>query len=91
MARRLSPQLQPSLRNVSTFSANDDIRISTNNIIKGTIENIEAGDLLCTVTVRISCGVIGAVVVKEAFEAMGLSKGDAVRAIVKTNEIMLSA
>ena len=70
---------------------NEDIRISTKNIIKGHVETIEAGELLCTVTMRISCGSISAIVVREALENMQLSPGDAVKAIVKTNEIMLSA
>jgi len=74
-----------------TLITNEELSISTNNIIRGKITSIEYGTLLCVVSIGISCGTISAVVVREAFDKMNLSKGEMVSALVKTNEIMLSA
>ena len=64
--------------------------LSARNHLKGTIEEIQFGDLLAHVTLRTSDGVIESVITRRSAEEMGLKAGDAVTAVAKATEVMLS-
>ena len=64
--------------------------LSARNHLKGTIEEIQFGDVLAHVTLRTSDGVIESVITRRSAEEMGLKAGDAVTAVVKAAEVMLS-
>ena len=64
--------------------------LSARNHLKGTIEEIQLGDVLAHVTVRVAAGVIESVITRRSAEEMGLKKGDAVTAVVKATEVMVS-
>ncbi|MEQ1870896.1 MAG: TOBE domain-containing protein [Vicinamibacterales bacterium] len=64
--------------------------LSARNHLKGTIEEIEFGDILAHVTVRVADGVIESVITKRSAEEMGLKKGDSVTAVVKATEVMIA-
>ena len=64
--------------------------LSVRNHLKGTIEEIEWGDVLAHVTVRVGDSVIESVITKRSAEEMGLKKGDAVTAVVKATEVMIA-
>ncbi len=64
--------------------------LSARNHLKGTIEEIELGDILAHVTVRVADGVIESVITKRSAEEMGLKKGDSVTAVVKATEVMIA-
>lgn len=65
-------------------------QISLQNKIKGTIETIESGELLCKVSLETEVGKIVSVITTNAVNQLQLKTGDEVTAMVKTNEVMLS-
>jgi molybdopterin-binding protein len=56
--------------------------LSARNHLKGTIEEIQMGDVLAHVTVRTGHSMIESVITRRSAEEMGLKKGDAVTAVV---------
>ena len=64
--------------------------LSARNHLTGTIEEIQMGDVLAHVTVRLGSGVIESVITRRSAEEMKLKPGDAVTAVVKATEVMLS-
>jgi len=65
------------------------MKLSARNKLNGTIEEIVWGDVLAHVTVRLSDGVVDSVITKRSAEEMNLKKGDKVRAVIKSTEVML--
>lgn len=64
--------------------------LSARNHLEGTIEEIEWGDVLAHVTVRVGDSVIESVITKRSAAEMGLKKGDFVTAVVKATEVMIA-
>ena len=64
--------------------------LSARNHLKGTIEEIQLGDVLAHITVRVGDSVIESVITRRSAEEMALKKGDAVTAVVKATEVMIS-
>lgn len=64
--------------------------LSARNHLKGTIEEIQMGDVLAHVTIRVAGGVIESVITKRSADELQLKKGDGVTAVVKATEVMIS-
>lgn len=64
--------------------------LSARNHLQGTIEEVQLGDVLAHVTVRVAGGVIESVITRRSAEEMGLKTGDQVTAVVKATEVMIS-
>ena len=64
--------------------------LSARNHLKGTIEEIQLGDVLAHITVRAGDSVIESVITRRSAEEMALKTGDAVTAVVKATEVMIS-
>ena len=64
--------------------------LSARNHLSGTIDEIQWGDVLVHVTVRVGNNVIESVITRRSAEEMKLKQGDAVTAVVKATEVMLS-
>ena len=64
--------------------------LSARNHLKGTIEEIQLGDVLAHVTVRVGEHVIESVITRRSVDELQLRKGDTVTAVVKATEVMLS-
>jgi len=64
--------------------------LSARNHLKGTIEEVQLGDVLAHVTLRVADGVIESVITRRSAEEMGLKKGDSVTAVVKATEVMIA-
>jgi molybdopterin-binding protein len=64
--------------------------LSARNHLKGTIDEIQWGDVLVHVTVRVGDSAIESVITRRSGEEMALKKGDAVTAVVKATEVMLA-
>jgi len=64
--------------------------LSARNHLKGTIEEIQVGDVLVHVTVKVAGGLIESVITKRSAEEMSLKKGDTVTAVVKATEVMIA-
>jgi molybdopterin-binding protein len=64
--------------------------LSARNHLKGTIEEIQWGDVLAHVTVRVGEYVVESVITRRSAEEMSLKKGDTVTAVVKATEVILA-
>jgi molybdopterin-binding protein len=64
--------------------------LSARNHLAGTIDEIQLGDIMAHVTVRVGDNLIESVITRRSAEEMGLKKGDTVTAVVKATEVMLS-
>ena len=64
--------------------------LSARNHLKGTLEEIQLGDVLAHITVNVGDSVIESVITRRSAEEMALKKGDAVTAVVKATEVMIS-
>jgi molybdopterin-binding protein len=64
--------------------------LSARNHLKGTIEEVQVGDVLAHITVRVGDSLIESVITRRSAEEMGLKKGDAVTAVVKATEVMIA-
>jgi molybdopterin-binding protein len=64
--------------------------LSARNHLKGIIEEVQLGDVLAHVTVRIGEGLVESVITRRSAEDMQLKKGDAVTAVVKATEVMIA-
>ena len=64
--------------------------LSARNHLPGTIDEIQWGDVLVHVTVRVGSNHIESVITRRSAQEMGLKQGDGVTAVVKATEVMLS-
>jgi molybdopterin-binding protein len=60
------------------------------NHLQGTIEEIQLGDVLAHVTVKVAGGIVESVITRRSAEEMRLKKGDSVTAVVKATEVMIA-
>jgi molybdopterin-binding protein len=64
--------------------------LSARNHLKGKIDEIENGDVLTHITVRVGDSVIESVITKRSAQEMALKVGDSVTAVVKATEVMIA-
>jgi molybdopterin-binding protein len=64
--------------------------LSARNHLKGIVDEVQLGDVLAHVTVRVGDSVIESVITRRSAEELGLKKGDSVTAVVKATEVMIS-
>jgi molybdopterin-binding protein len=64
--------------------------LSARNHLKGIVDEVQLGDVLAHVTVRTGDSLIESVITRRSAEELGLKKGDAVTAVVKATEVMIS-
>jgi molybdopterin-binding protein len=65
------------------------MRLSARNQLQGTIEDIQLGSVMAHITVRVGDNLIESVITRNSAEEMKLAKGDIVKAVVKSTEVML--
>jgi molybdopterin-binding protein len=63
--------------------------LSARNQLTGTIEEIRTGEIMAQVTVNVGNHIIESVITRTSAEAMGLKKGDSVKAVIKATEVMI--
>ena len=63
--------------------------LSARNQLSGTIEEIQIGDIMAHVTVKVGDNIIESVITRTSAEELKLKKGDTVRAVVKSTEVMI--
>jgi molybdopterin-binding protein len=76
--------------NMQTVQPTDRSVLSARNHLRGTIDEIQWGDVLVHVTVKVGAQVIEAVITRRSAEELHLKEGDAVTAVVKATEVMLA-
>ncbi len=65
------------------------MKISARNQLRGVVEEIALGVVTAKVSVRVGDNLIESVITRQSVEEMGLKKGDAVTALIKSTEVML--
>ena len=63
--------------------------ISARNQLKGRIIDVQLGEVMAHVSVRVGKNVVESVITRRSAEQLNLKKGDTVTAIVKSTEVML--
>jgi molybdopterin-binding protein len=63
--------------------------ISARNKLRGKIEEIQLGDVMAHVVVRVGDSLIESVITRRSGDELKLKKGDAVSAVVKATEVMI--
>jgi molybdopterin-binding protein len=63
--------------------------ISARNKLGGKIEEIQLGDVMAHIVVRIGDNLIESVITRRSADELNLKKGDTVSAVVKATEVMI--
>ncbi len=64
--------------------------LSARNRLRGKVTEIQLGDVMAHVTVKVGQNLIESVITRRSVEELGLKKGDTVTAVVKATEVMIS-
>jgi molybdopterin-binding protein len=72
------------------FTAGGPMTLSARNHLKGIVADIQLGDVLAHVTIRVSDSLIESVITRRSAEEMRLKVGDGVTAVVKATEVMIA-
>jgi molybdopterin-binding protein len=68
---------------------NRGMTISARNKLRGKIEEIQVGDIMAHVVVKVGDNLIESVITRRSAEELELKKGDTVSAVVKATEVMI--
>jgi molybdopterin-binding protein len=63
--------------------------LSARNQLPGTIQDIQIGDIMAHVVVKVGDNLVESVITRNSAEELGLKKGDAVKVVVKSTEVMI--
>jgi molybdopterin-binding protein len=63
--------------------------ISARNQIEGKVVEVNLGDIMAHVVVRVGKNQIESVITRRSVEQLGLKKGDKVTVVIKSTEVML--
>ncbi|HEV7513017.1 MAG TPA: TOBE domain-containing protein [Candidatus Acidoferrum sp.] len=68
---------------------NDGMPISARNKLRGSIEEIQLGDVMALVAVRVGENLIESAITRRSADELKLKKGDTVSAVIKATEVMI--
>jgi molybdopterin-binding protein len=63
--------------------------ISARNRLRGIIEEVELGDVMAHIVVRVGDNLIESAITRRSADELKLKKGDTVFAVVKATEVMI--
>jgi molybdopterin-binding protein len=63
--------------------------LSARNRLRGKIQDIQVGDLMAHVTVKVGKATVESVITRRSAEFLKLKKGDMVDVVVKATEVMI--
>jgi molybdopterin-binding protein len=63
--------------------------LSARNQLEGTVVEVQLGGVMAHVVVRVGDNLIESVITRRSAEAMALKKGDTVKVVIKSTEVML--
>jgi molybdopterin-binding protein len=66
-----------------------NMELSARNQLPGTVEQVHLGDIMARVVVKVGDNVIESVITRQSAEELALAKGDSVRVVVKSTEVMI--
>ncbi len=64
--------------------------LSARNHLKGKITEIQLGDVVAHVTIKVGQNLVESIITRRSADEMNLKKGDLVTAVVKATEVMIS-
>lgn len=65
------------------------MKLSARNQLPGIVDEVQLGDVMAHVTVKVGDNVVESVITRQSAEELGLKKGDSVRVVVKATEVMI--
>lgn len=71
------------------FWYNEGMALSARNQLPGTIKDIQIGDIMAHVVVRVGKNLVESVITRNSALELGLKKGDSVKVVVKSTEVMI--
>jgi len=63
--------------------------LSARNQLPGVVQEIHVGEVMARVVVKVGDNLIESVITRTSVEELRLEKGDAVRVVVKSTEVMI--
>jgi molybdopterin-binding protein len=63
--------------------------ISARNQLPGKVSEVELGEIMAHVTVKVGKNIVESVITRRSAEEMKLKKGDNVTVVIKSTEVML--
>ena len=63
--------------------------LSARNQLPGIVEEVHLGDIMAHVVVKVGSSVIESVITRTSADELKLKKGDSVRVVVKSTEVMI--
>ena len=63
--------------------------LSARNQLSGKVVGIQTGDIMAHVTVKVGKNLIESIITRHSVEELKLKKGDSVRAVIKSTEVMI--
>jgi len=63
--------------------------LSARNQLQGTVEEVQLGGVMAHVAVRVGENLIESVITRKSAEELALKKGDTVKVVIKSTEVML--
>ena len=63
--------------------------LSARNQLPGTVVDIQVGDIMAHVVVKVGDNLIESIITRNSVEELGLKKGDSVKAVIKSTEVMI--
>jgi molybdopterin-binding protein len=67
----------------------ETMALSARNQLPGTVEEVRLGDIMAHVVVRVGENLIESVITRTSADELALKKGDSVRIVVKSTEVMI--
>ena len=65
------------------------MKLSARNQLPGTVEDIQLGSIMAHVVVKVGDNLVESVITRTSVQELGLKKGDAVKVVVKSTEVMI--
>jgi len=85
----MNESLQETIKK-ETFWKNMSTKISARNNLEGKIKDIETGEVGAKIELEVEPSEMTAFITKQSAEEMELEKGDEVKAVIKSTEVMIS-
>ena len=63
--------------------------LSARNQLPGTVEDVQLGSIMAHVVVKVGDSLVESVITRTSVEEMKLKKGDRVKVVVKSTEVMI--
>lgn len=63
--------------------------LSARNQLPGIVDEVQLGDIMAHVVVKVGDNLVESVITRTSADELALKKGDAVRVVVKSTEVMI--